>query len=64
LIHNDSGIGTQVLAHDVNGDGLPDVIVGNKKGTFVHLHSAKKASREEWEQAQPKVFGTQSASAQ
>jgi hypothetical protein len=63
LIDDNSGIGTQVLATDVNGDGLPDVIVGNKKGTFVHLHSAKKVSREEWEKAQPKPFVAQSASA-
>jgi hypothetical protein len=56
LIDNDSGVGTQVLARDVNGDGLPDIVVGNKKGTFVHLQSAQKVSREEWEKAQPKPF--------
>jgi len=53
-IDNNSGVGTQVVAADVNGDGTPDVVVGNKKGTFVHLHSAKKASKDEWEKAQPK----------
>ena len=37
LIDNDSGVGTQVVATDVNGDGRPDVIVANKKGAFVHL---------------------------
>ncbi len=36
-IDDDSGVGTQVVASDVNGDGLPDIVVGNKKGTFVHL---------------------------
>ena len=61
LIDSDSGIGTQVQAADVNGDGLNDVVVGNKKGTFVHLHSTKQVSREEWEKAQPKVYEPQSA---
>ena len=37
LIDDDSGVGTQVAAADLNGDGVPDVIVGNKKGTFLHL---------------------------
>lgn len=54
LIDNDSGIGTQVVAGDVNGDGLPDVVVGNKKGAFVHLHSVQPVTRAEWEKAQPK----------
>ena len=36
-IDDNSGVGTQVVAVDLNGDGIPDVIVGNKKGTFVHL---------------------------
>jgi len=38
LIDDASGVGTQVVATDVNGDGLPDVVVGNKRGTFVHVH--------------------------
>src|SRR5262245_41685781 len=62
-IDNDSGIGTQVLAADANGDGLPDIVVGNKKGTFVHVHSVKKVSQEEWEKAQPKPLVQQSVSA-
>jgi hypothetical protein len=36
-IHDDSGVGTQVEAADIDGDGKPDIVVGNKKGTFVHL---------------------------
>ena len=55
-IDNDSGIGTQVMAGDLNGDKLPDIVVGNKKGTFVHIHSAKKVSKAEWEKAQPKPY--------
>ena len=40
---------------DVNGDGYPEVIIGNKKGTFVFLHEVKKVSDEEWKRAQPEV---------
>lgn len=36
-IDDDSGVGTQVTAVDLNGDNVPDVIVCNKKGTFVFL---------------------------
>ena len=54
LIDNNSGVGTQVLVVDVNGDKLLDIVVGNKKGTFVHLHQAKSVSKAEWEKAQPK----------
>jgi putative membrane-bound dehydrogenase-like protein len=34
----DSGVGTQVTAGDVDGDGRADVVVGNKKGSFVFLN--------------------------
>jgi len=34
-IDDDSGVGTQFEVADVNGDGLLDVIVSNKKGTFL-----------------------------
>ena len=61
LIDDNSGVGTQVVAGDVNGDGLADIVVGNKKGTFVHLHEKKTVSREEWEKAQPKPFVATSA---
>jgi hypothetical protein len=54
LIDDKSGVGVQVVASDLNGDGLPDIVVGNKNGTFVHLHEKKPVSREEWERAQPK----------
>lgn len=60
FVDDDSGVGTQVVVGDLNGDKLPDIIVGNKKGTFVHLHETKAVSKTEWEKAQPKVFFTTS----
>ncbi len=56
LIDSDSGIGTQVLAKDITGDGFPEIIVGNKKGTFVHRHQAESVSRTEWEASLPPVL--------
>ncbi len=37
LIDDASGVGTEVMAGDINGDGKPDVVVGNKRGLFVFL---------------------------
>jgi hypothetical protein len=39
LIDDNSGVGTQVTAVDLNNDGRPDVVVANKKGIFVHLNN-------------------------
>jgi hypothetical protein len=35
LIDTNSGVGLQVRVQDMNQDGLPDIIVANKKGVFV-----------------------------
>ncbi|QDV06180.1 FG-GAP repeat protein [Planctomycetes bacterium Poly30] len=37
LIDDASGVGTQIVAGDIDGDGRTDVVVGNKTGTSVHL---------------------------
>ncbi|MBI3415626.1 MAG: VCBS repeat-containing protein [Verrucomicrobia bacterium] len=55
LIDDDSGVGRQIGVADVNGDGKPDLIIGNKKGTYVFLHETRKVSHEEWTKAQPTV---------
>ncbi len=41
-VDDNSGVGTQVAAADLNGDKVPDVIVGNKKGTFIFLSEPAK----------------------
>lgn len=35
LIDDNSGVGTQVMARDINGDRRPDIIIGNKRGVYV-----------------------------
>lgn len=55
LIDNDSGVGRQIGVADADRDGRLDLIIGNKKGTFVFLHEARKVSPEEWRRAQPAV---------
>lgn len=41
LIDDDSGIGTQFVVTDINGDGLPDVVTSNKKGVRVIVQQRK-----------------------
>jgi len=41
LVDKDSGVGTQVVAGDINKDGAPDIVIGNKKGAFVFLREKK-----------------------
>jgi len=62
LVHDDSGVGTDVQTHDLTGNGRPDIIVGNKRGTFVHRQSeqpiaASDAKRSQtvasWDAAKP-----------
>ena len=34
-VDGDSGIGTQFVVQDCNGDGLLDIVTANKKGVFL-----------------------------
>ena len=52
-IDNNSGVGTQLVTGDINGDHLPDIVVGNKKGIFVLLQETKPATPAEIEAARP-----------
>lgn len=54
LISADCGVGVDVQVGDVNGDGFPDVIVGNKAGVFVLLQERREVSQEVAEQMRPK----------
>lgn len=40
-IDNDSGSGLNVTIEDMNKDGLPDIVTGNKRGVFVFLQQKK-----------------------
>ena len=44
LIDDDSGVGTQVVACDLNGDKRGDVVVGNKRGQFILIQEPQQAA--------------------
>ncbi|MCI0333270.1 MAG: DUF1080 domain-containing protein [Planctomycetes bacterium] len=56
-IDTNSGVGTQVVSGDLNGDKWPDIVVGSKKGSFVFIHKAEGVDRAKWEAEQPKRAG-------
>jgi hypothetical protein len=41
LVDDQSGVGTQVVAGDVNEDGLKDIVLANKKGAFLFLQDSE-----------------------
>jgi hypothetical protein len=38
VIDEDSGVGTQFVVQDIDGDDLPDIVTANKNGVFLFLH--------------------------
>lgn len=53
-VDGEAGIGRQVSVVDINGDKLPDVVVGGMVGVHVLTHKAEATTKERWEAAQPK----------
>jgi len=51
---SEAGIGRQVSVVDINGDKLPDIVVGGMLGAHVLTHRKKSVSEAEWREAQPK----------
>ena len=48
LIHNRSGVGSQFVVTDLNGDGAPDIVISCVKGTFVfwnQMHGRPQTAR-------------------
>jgi hypothetical protein len=60
---DETGIGRQVTVADVNGDRLPDIVVGGMKGAHVLVHERQSVSLDEWEKAQPKPIAAAAPSA-
>lgn len=54
LADNQAGIGRQVIVSDLNGDKVPDIVVGGMKGANALIHNRTAANDADWEQAQPK----------
>ncbi|MCC9608961.1 VCBS repeat-containing protein [Blastopirellula sp. JC732] len=59
----EAGIGRQITIQDLNGDELPEIIVGGMKGGHVLMHSAKAVSPQQWQAAQPKPLNADSSAA-
>ena len=61
LADGDAGIGRQVSIVDINGDKLPDIVVGGMLGAHVLTHHKKSVGEAEWRDAQPKARPDQAA---
>ena len=54
LADSESGIGRQLSVGDIDGDKLPDIVVGGMKGAHVLRHKLAKVTEQEFKAAQPK----------
>ncbi len=52
----ESGIGRQLVVHDINKDGLLDFAAGGMKGAHVLIQKREVVDRARWEALQPKVL--------
>jgi putative membrane-bound dehydrogenase-like protein len=58
LVDANSGVGVDVQVGDVNGDALPDIVVGNKGGVYVFTQQRREISAAEAQAMQPrKLYG-------
>lgn len=53
---NTSGIGRQVSVHDINQDGLLDIVVGGMKGAHVLTHRRRNVDEATWLASQPAEY--------
>jgi len=51
----EAGIGRQLIVHDINRDGLPDIAAGGMKGAHVLIHRTQAVTAERWQESQPLV---------
>jgi hypothetical protein len=61
LADGESGIGRQLSVGDINGDALPDIVVGGMKGCHVLTHSRDEVDEATFRAAQPKRHTPQAA---
>ncbi|MBX3397939.1 MAG: VCBS repeat-containing protein [Gemmataceae bacterium] len=52
-LDGEAGIGRQISIVDVNGDKLPDIVVGGMVGAHVLTHKVEAVSKEKYDAAQP-----------